>query len=226
MENNIQTQAEQVKEWFTTTEFAEVVGVNKRTLNFWLSQHPNFVAKHCKNRAALTSTRPRYSINYRAIVDYTTNKNSFNGNQHVKKEMVTNPIENAKAIVSENALQNMERQQSQLTPIQALLQAVQAMAGMEQRMEAQDAKLIQLEHKIEQATEVLTSPVAMTDGQRKFLNDRVRAYCAELDIPHYIVWRQIHDHVGIHKLESYQLRHYRVAFEYVKKMYVATGLTW
>lgn len=226
MENAVQTQPEQAKEWYTTAEFAAKIGINRRTLNLWLQRHPDFVAKHCKNRASIASVRPRYSIHWKAIVDYATYKNTFHGNQHVKKEMVSNPVENAKAVVSENALQNIERKQSQLSPIQALLQSVQMMAEMEQRVDAHESKLLQLEEKIEAATEVLTSPVPVTNGQRQFLNDRVRKYCIEHDLPFHVVWRQVHEHVGLAAVHKYELKHYQAALKYVEKMYIETGLIW
>lgn len=210
------------KEWFTAKEFAAGVKASQPSLVEWIRVHPKFKQEFCQ-KIGSGSKRPRYLIFWKGIAEYIAQKNAFNGNKNRAGEQGFSEV---KSKVAEQANQNIERKQSQLTPIQALLQSVQMMAQMEQRVDAHESKLLQLEEKIEAATEVLTSPVPVTNGQRQFLNDRVRKYCIEHDLPFHVVWRQVHEHVGLAAVHKYELKHYQAALKYVEKMYIETGLIW
>jgi len=93
-------------------------------------------------------------------------------------------------------------------------------------------RLDNVEKRLEEAATVLTKPVETTAGQRKFLNDRVRAYCVQMkktfdsDVPYHIVWGQIHNHVGVHGISNFKFPHLIAAEKYLQRMYEDSGLIW
>lgn len=66
----------------------------------------------------------------------------------------------------------------------------------------------------------------ITDGQREFLNERVRYYASMTGVSHSWVWKRIHGFVGKSGIEAYRFNDYKPAYRYLKDMYNAAKLNW
>lgn len=203
------------KEWFTTTEFAAGVGISKRTLNLWIQRHPDFVKNFCQNISK--GKIVRYLIFWKGLSEYIAQKS-----QSGTAGNIMFPIRKAKSVLAEKANQTIETENSQdpmIANLTAMIELRKSQLAMTERMD-------HFENKLAEVTEVLTTPVDVTAGQRQFLNERVRKYCISHDLPFHIVWRQIHEHVGIPAVHLYKFKHYSAALKYIRKMYDETGLVW
>lgn len=214
------------KEWFRTPEFANGVGMTAHAVNQWIHRHPEFAQKYCQN-ISTNPERKKWLILWEGVSVFLAIHNGRTGNQYRSKATLTRAFEEAKENVAQKANEAIKMATMQpTTPIQALLQAVQQMADMEARFQKTEQKVVMLEERLEEATNVLTTPIPVTAGQRQFLNDRVRKYCIEHELPYHTIWRQIHDHVGVIAVHKYELKHYQAALKYLEKMYIETGLIW
>lgn len=210
------------KEWFKTTEFAAGVKSTPHAINQWIHRHPEFAEKYCQN-ISTNPARKKWLIYWEGISIFLAKRDRFRGNRFKSPEpLVTRGSESAVERVGEKANEAIKIQNSQ-DPIIANLQA---MIELRQNQLATNERVEQLEKRVEEVVAIATSPIPVTAGQRQFLNDRVRKYCMEHDLPYHIVWRQIHDHVGVIAVHKYELKHYQAALKYLEKMYIETGLIW
>lgn len=221
----------QVKEWFNTKEFAAGVQSTPHAVNQWIHRHREFAEKYCQN-VSKNPKRTNWLIFWEGIAVYIAQKSNTSRRS---KALSLRGLKDAQEKVGQKANETIKQfpGNGQLSPAQALLQAVQLMVSLEEKLnkvevdnQATNQRLVQLEEKVQESIEVVTKPVASTEGQRRLLNDRVRHYCITHNLPYHIIWRQIHEHVGVYAVQNYEFRHYQASLKYLEKMYSDTGLVW
>lgn len=217
------------QQWFTVKEFSEKMGIHSTGLTRWLKNNPEFVQKHCQETTK-SEKRKTYKIHWKGVAEYIALKNTAKRKRRNEDAKVAS-LPEAKSNLAERANKTLTHQSPALTPGQALLQAVQLMVGLEEKLSNVEAsnretleKVNLLEGRLHQAIEVQTNPIPVTHGQRMFLNDQVKRYVKSSGVPYHIAWRQLHEHVGVYGVHNYQMRHYDAAIKYLKKIYAATGL--
>lgn len=213
------------KEWFSPAEVADGVKVSRAALVEWIRVHPKFRQEFCQ-KVGVGEKRPRFLIHWKGISEYFAQKSKTHRGNRYSKSLDPRDLETAKSNVAQMANQTIERQHSQSLPADPILANLQMMIEMRQSQLALGTKVEILEKKLEETMAIATTPVPVTNGQRQFLNERVRKYCIEHDLPFHVVWRQVHEHVGLAAVHKYELRHYQAALKYVEKMYRETGLIW
>jgi hypothetical protein len=206
------------KEWFTVKEFATGVKSTPHAVNQWLFRHINFAEKYCKN-ISKNPKRKKWTIHESGVAAYISIKNT-------NSPKINALSERGFEVAKDNIAQLANQQIASQTTQDPILASLQAMVEMRQKQLTLDSKIETLEKRLEQTLSVATSPVPVTNGQRQFLNDRVKKYCMAHDLPFHIVWRQIHEHIGVAGVHNFEFKHYQAAIKYVEKMYIETGLVW
>lgn len=137
-------------------------------------------------------------------------------------------ISKAKAVTTELANREIEMQQSQ----DPIIQNLAALIEVRKSQLAMGERLDRVEAKIDSATSALTMPMETTAGMRQYLNDRVRGYTKQMkdvfdvDVPYHVTYRQLHNHVGVHGIASFNFSQYTAALKLLEKIYIDSGLVW
>lgn len=222
----------QKKEWFNVKEFATGVGMTPHAVNQWIHRHPEFSQKYCQNISA-SQKRVRWLIYWEGISAFLTLHSGRTGNQYRSKDTLTRGLDVAKENVAIKANEAIKGGNGQLSPAQALLQAVQLMVSLEQKLnnvevraEAHEQKLVQLEKKVEQNSNELKKPLPIGSIHRQFLNDRVRMYAINQSIEFSRVWRKINEYVGRGGVAFYEFADYQKALKFTKNLFEEAGMSW
>lgn len=225
------------KEWFTPAEFAAGIKTSKGALMEWIRVRPDFKIKFCQMVGG-GSKRPRYLISWKGLAEYISQRESFRGNQHKEKTLVSRDFKSAKSNVAENANQNMERIKSQppvdldklLAMSQNLLLAFTGATQKIQQIElerSEDRKQITaIVEKIDQQEKEMKKPLPIGSIHRQFLNDRVRMYAINQQIEFPRVWRKVNEFVGRGSVSFYEFADFQRALKFVKNLYEEAGMDW
>ncbi len=72
----------------------------------------------------------------------------------------------------------------------------------------------------------IAPPGNMTTPQRDFLNERVRNFHFQSDVPMWRIWNKLHSEVGKAKIDEYEFNDYKKAMKVLKEWYRVAGLIW
>ncbi len=183
-------------------DFAKQLGITGSAISHWLKKHPDLKHEYAKYFGR------RLYIHKNMLTRYITRK----GTSGQTDDEVTSSMLKAKDKVAEKA---------NLTPIQALLSAVQQMATMEQNFS-------ELKQEIQEVRQIATEapPEHITNPQREYLNERVRNYSAQTEIPYWRIWNNLHNAVGKPSINEYEFTDYKLAMHHLRKWYKASGISY
>lgn len=89
------------------------------------------------------------------------------------------------------------------------------MQGIEKRLEL-----------VEQNTLAVESPKTLTNPQREYLNERLRNYQYNVEVPHWRLWGKLHQEVGKASINEYGSQDYKKAMSILKQWYKEADLNW
>ena len=186
---------------------AERMGITYNSITRLLRNYPDIKDKYTFKRKLSTQkhAKPRTFITTKGMVVLANVKDKDRGNQY--------KVNNARRNLSQSKQQLAERaiEQSQLSPAQALLQAVQLMAAQEEKLQLVENKVSQLEEKI-------TSPKSgpIEKEQRDVLWDRVNALAYKSKRKQGVIWKELHDYMKRDKVADYTFADYRPAAKWLQ----------
>lgn len=216
-------------EWLTLETFCNGVNSTPHAVRQWISAHPEFVKRYCKNIG--TEKRKKWEIHWEGIAAYIATKTS---NTPKIKPLELRGLRDAKQIMADKVNSQISKKQKQQLPdIDKLLEISRNLAKYAETqmqtikpLELPPSTKPEIVDRLEKIEKDLNAPLEPTHEQRAFLNDRVRFYCINNDIPFFRIWRQVNSHVGKAGIHAYNFAEYRKALAYLKSLYQEVGLDW
>ena len=190
-------------------ELAGQTKENVETIRRWIDRHPEFKEKYCSNPFGV-----QLRILKEGIANYITQKGA--GLKSSDK------LSDAKNSISQIAT-------LAITPSNdPILANLQQMIAIRQEQLSQGKRIDTLESKIEEVKQLAIEapPETMTNPEREYLNERVRYYAHQTEVPHWRIWGKLHSLVGKPEIGKYKTQDYKLAMKYLRTWFKEAEIEW
>lgn len=230
-------------EWLSYETAASQLGMTRQNLGRLLNLRPELKAKYVRKEKRLGDRKFIYYVERNGILALLALKDADRGNKNKSapgvqmsdrmKGLAVSKIAEGQSLkaadqMGQFILQQMAAMQEtnriMLEEIRAIRAERQLQAPSQSQLPA--AELQELKELKGRVEEYFEPDRKLTDSQRKYLNERVRALAYQVKVPYGVVWGKVHDYTGKRPVDEYCMDDYETAIKFLKKQYLNNGLTW
>ncbi len=215
--NNSIVVTEENQEWYDSEGVAEYLGITKQSANslmrtYWefLGDKAELIGKRNKrvNRDGLLllASMKAKTGKTKKRNDTILSQQAFLINAGIKslKNQDTKDLENTKPNI-DPFLAQLDMMRNVYLEMQTIKQEVKELK--EQNLQ-------------------LEPPKTLTNPQRDYINERLRNYQYNVDVPHWRLWNKLHEQVGKASINEYKPMDYKKAMSILKQWYKDANLDW
>lgn len=203
--------------WLNSHQAAEHLKISHSSFNKLVRRyHARLGDNICKQSHRGGCSGKRTLINNAGLVILANIKDSN------RKSLNASDALNGKQKIAEVAI-------SAVTPsTDPILGGLQQMLAIRQEQLDQGQRLDNLENKIEEVKRLAIEapPEIMTNPEREYLNERVRYYAHQTEVPHWRIWGKLHSLVGRPEIGKYRSQDYKLAMKYLRTWYKEAEIEW
>lgn len=230
-------------EWLSYEEAASQLGMTRQNLGRLFNLRPELKVKYVRKEKHIWDRKFIYYVEKNGILAMMALKDADRGNKNksapgvqisdqMKGLAVTKIAESQSLKATDQMGQFMLQQmQSMQETNKLMLEEVRAMraerlAPPATQLQLPAAELQELKELKGRVEEYFEPDRKLTDSQRTYLNERVKALAIRAKIPFGLVWGRVHDYTGKRPIGEYTMDDYETAIKFLKKQYLNGGLTW